>query len=278
MFKDIGNKINNIFLFGIGGIGDFLLLMSDGNYDKYDNLGLIFWANNPEHIKEVSKLFPKLTNKIITKNYLTTPLALEYYKQIINDNKFLSSAHIPKELKYVDEWKTVSDVFIKYNIQRFPEWANYWKTEKEQNIIICPTGGSTDINWKYKNINKELLKNIIKNIKNHNLWNDNIIIISTNAEMNNIYGNKFIEELKHMGCTMALDISYKDLFKIIGNAWKVYSVDSWFKTFSLLSGIDTILIKSKYIKSPMEIFGLEKDPADNIFISPKWNFLEIIEQ
>jgi hypothetical protein len=278
MFKNIGNKLNSIFLFGIGGIGDFLLLMSDGNYDKYDNLGLIFWANNPEQITEISKLFTKLTNKIITKNYLESPLALEYYKQIINDSNFLSSAHIPRELKYVEEWMTVSDVFTKYNIQRFPEWANDWKTGQEENIIICPTGGSSDTAWKFKNIDKNLLKNIIADIKLHELWNDNIIILSTANEMNTIYGNEFIKELEYMGCIMRLDIPYKDIFKIIGNAWRVYSVDSWFKTFSLLSGIDTILIKSKYIISPIEIFGLDKDPADNIFISKKWNFLEIIEQ
>jgi hypothetical protein len=88
MFKNIGEKIKLPFLFGIGGIGDFLLLMSDGNYDRYNKLGLIFWANNPNVIKELVNLFPKIEKSIFLPNYLESTIDNShlYFSQIINDN------------------------------------------------------------------------------------------------------------------------------------------------------------------------------------------------
>lgn len=278
MFNNIGNKLNSKFLFGIGGLGDLLLLLSTKYYDELYEIGLVFWANNPNQLTNIiNECFPKIKNKLITKNYLNTNYAREYYNQIISDKNFLSKAHIPDNLNYIDEWSKVNNVFDKYNIQRYPDWINNWKENKQENIIICPTGGSSDKNWKLKYIKENKLLEIIEQAENEK-YNDKIIILSTIKEIQEYYNKAFIGKLLELGCSFALDLPYKDIFKLVSNSWRVYSVDSWIKTLSLLSGIDTVLIKSIYLKSPKEIFNLDVDPADNIFISKEWNFLEIIEQ
>ncbi len=279
MFNNIGNKLNNNFLFGIGGIGDLLLLLSTNYYDDLNELGLVFWANNPIQIAHlINECFPKIKNKLITKNYLNTNYAKEYYNQLINDKNFLSKAHIPDNLNYINEWKNINNVFKQYNIQKYPNWINNWKEEKQENIIICPTGGSSDKNWKLKYIEENKLLNIIEDINKNELAEDKIIIISTRKEIEEWYTENFINKLLSLGVEIKLDLPYKEIFKLIINAWKVYSVDSWYKILSRLANIDTILIKSIYLKSLKEIFNLDIDPADNIFISKEWNFLKVIEQ
>ena len=279
MYIDIGNKLHNKFLFGVGGIGDLLLLLSTKYYDEMDELGLVFWANNPAQIIQViNECFPKIKNKIITKNYLNSNYAKEYYTQIVNDPNFLSKAHIPDDLNYVGEWSKVNNVFEKYNILQYPDWVNNWKEEKQKNIIICPTGGSSDKNWKLKYIVEDKFLEIVESINKNDLSDDKILIISTYSELHAQYSDEFIVKLLKLDCVLAIDLPYNDIFKYIINAWKIYSIDSWYKTLSRLANVDTMLIKSKYIKPPMEIFGIEKDPADNIFISKEWNFLENIIQ
>src|ERR1035437_2057584 len=104
MFYNIGNKIGLPFLFGVGGIGDALLLMSDGKYDDNEELGLVFWANKPEQIKELIQLFSHIKRSVISSNYIYHLLSQQYYTQIITDSKCISTGHIPKNLRYVEEW------------------------------------------------------------------------------------------------------------------------------------------------------------------------------
>lgn len=284
MFKNISDKLQVPFLFGIGGIGDFLLLMSDGNYDNNmeENLGLVFWANNINVIKDLTKLFPKIKKTIITHNYLNGEVRKlhQYFDEILSEKLFLTKAHIPDSLDYINEWYNCN-VFKKYGIRRYPFWAVDWtilnKLGSEDIInysVYSPTGGSSDTDWKKKYIKKDLLLQLLDEDENEMKF-----IISTQKEMNNIYGHDFVqlEIMKRNGVKLYLDRSFEILFNLIGKAQKVYSVDSWVKTFSVFANRPTILIESFYKESPFIRMGLDHDPGDDIFIK-NWGFERIIKQ
>jgi len=276
MFKNIGEKLKLPFLFGIGGIGDFLLLMSDGNYDKYNKLGLIFWANNPNVVKELVKLFPKIEKSIVLPNYLESTIDNShlYFSQILNDEKFLSKAHIPDNLQYVSEWNNC-DVFAKYGIETLPVWTLNWSinnTNKKYSVF-APTGGSSDTDWKHKYIKPDLLLKLIDEDKESVKY-----LISTSKELESFYGITFVHnDLSERNIKILCDEPLDKLFGIICKATTVYSVDTWVKTLSLLCEIPTILIESFYENSPFERIGLTKDPGDFIFIE-NWNFQQRISQ
>lgn len=275
MFKNIGEKIEYPFLFGIGGIGDFLLTVSDGKYDKESEMGLIFWANSSTTITELSKLFPKIKKKIITPNYLSSTKSHEYFHQIISDKCFLSKSHIPDNLDYINEWYNC-DVFTKYNIVSNPSWVAKWSShkleKKEPYSVFAPTGGSSDTDWKHKYMKKDLFIKLIEKDVNTVKY-----IVSTEIELVSIYGDDILKILSDLNCTLALSYKFDALFDLICKSALVYSVDTWVKTLSLLSNVPTILIKSFYEKSPFESMGLTRDPGDCIFIE-NWNFVKIIEQ
>ena len=283
MFKNISDKLNMPFLFGIGGIGDFLLLMSDGNYDKRKELALVFWANNPEVIKSLVKLFPKIKKSIITKNYVGSNKhnTKTFFNDLINEPQFLSKAHIPDRLDYVKEWNKIN-VFEKYRIQEQPDWVIGWTLDRpvieEIHSVFAPTGGSSDSDWKHKYIKKDLLLKLIDEDTNPIKY-----IISTHKELVDIYGADFIidELVDKRDCRLLVDESFEKLFGIICRAFKIYSVDTWVKTLSLFAqscqGKETTLISSFYENSPFKSMGLEKDPGDYIFIE-NWNFANIIKQ
>lgn len=271
MFENISSKMgNNPILFGIGGIGDFFLLMSDGNYDKYDELSLVFWANNPVTIKYLLPFFPKIKFHIITTNYLNSEHKYKYYNEILLDENFLTKSHIPDNLNYINEWYG-ADPFKKYGIKRTPQWALDMKQKNisnDKSIIICPTGGSSDTGWKHKYMKKETLDRIFKFIKSET----KVYVISTEKEVN-MYGNYF----DGMNVNLLLDYSFGDLFKIISNSSLIYSVDTWVKTLSCFMNIPTVLVESFYSSNPYDAIGLDIDPGDFIFIK-NWNFVDIIKQ
>lgn len=278
MFKNIGEKIKLPFLFGIGGIGDFLLLMSDGNYDKYNKLGLIFWANNPNVIKELVKLFPKIEKSIVLPNYLESTIDNShlYFSQIINDEKFLSKAHIPDNLQYVSEWNNCN-VFDKYGIIEHPEWVRKWESDnlglEESYSVFAPTGGSSDTDWKRKYIKPDLLLKLIDEDKEPVKY-----LISTIKELESFYGFTFVHnDLSARNIKILCDEPLDKLFGIICKAKIVYSVDTFSKTLSLFANIPTIFIKSIYSNNPFIKFGIGHDPGDDIFIN-NWKFEKVIEQ
>lgn len=282
MFKNISDKIQLPFLFGIGGIGDFLLLMSDGTYDLNidENLGLIFWANNPDIIKRLAKLFPKITKTIITPNYINGEVrkAHQYFDEIISEKSFLTKAHIPDYLDYIHQWDKCN-VFKKYGIRRYPDWVVNWTilnkidTTKKYSVY-APTGGSSDTDWKRKHIKRDLFLKLLNEDEHEFKY-----IVSTERELNNIYGQDFVELqlLKRTGVKLFLDKEFEILFSLIGKATKVYSVDSWVKTFSAFAGVPTVLIESFYNDSPFRKMGFERDPGDYIFIE-NWGFEKRIKQ
>lgn|SRR5574343_6125 len=267
MFNDIGKRLGLPFIFGIGGIGDFLLCMSDGVYDNCDELGLIFWANNPTSIKEIVKLFPKIKRTLITPNYLNDKTnALLYFNKIINDPYFVTKAHIPDRLDYVNEWYGCN-VFDKYKILHNPMWATEYREQVNSDYnIIVPCGGSSDTDWKRKIIKPKLLYDIINECNNDN---KKVVIISTYREF-----DKYYSKYDYPNISLRLDEDFQKLFETIRYANKVYSVNTWVQPLSLFMGIEFILIDSIIINSP---YNNMEDPGDFIF-NKRWNISRIIKQ
>jgi hypothetical protein len=65
-----------------------------------------------------------------------------------------------------------------------------------------------------------------------------------------------------------------NFLKIINSASEIISVDTWLKTYTLLAGIPTKVIESKFYDSYLP-FG--HDPSDYVFLNTKvWPHLSIV--
>lgn len=282
MFKNIGKKIGK-FYFGIGGIGDLFLLLAS-YYDKYydsllrkkktdDDISIIFWANNPPLIKKIIQCIPNHKHVLVTENYLNKPqIVFDYYNLIVSDPMFQGKAHIPDNLKYIDEWTKVENVFEYYGIKRHPQFirALFYDETKSNNVVLQPYSyDDQNIAFKRREITKENIVNIINNYKIIQEPNK-CIIIGSQKELEQFQENSFLDEKHYM---LANDII--DAIKYTVSCEMALGVDSWMKTIAGLAGVPTVCYTS--LSDPKEFFPTTGyDPGDNIFIK-NWNF-KIVKQ
>lgn len=288
MFQDIGKKIGK-FYFGIGGIGDLFLLLSsyyDTYYDSWfkkrkngyedEDISLVFWANNPSLIKEILKHIPNHKHVLVTENFLNKPqLAMKYYDQIANDSMFQGKGHIPDNLRYIEEWVKVENVFEHYNLTRYPQFVRslfYDESIYEQllapHMVIQP--------YSYDDNNIADKKREIKSKNLRTIFED----FPVGKEYGAIVGSPreqqwFRENAPMNNSAYHFTGNIIEAIKYVVTCEHVYAVDSWAKTVAGLAGVPTTYYT--YLADQKEIFPtIGYDPSDNIFIK-NWNF-KIIDQ
>lgn len=133
--------IENPFYFGIGGIGDFLLLMATFYDDVDDNTDVIFVCNSVNAIRAVSTQFPKIHR------FWFYPMSAfnrttEMWRLITRSNLCKGTGVTPKAFKYVEDWIECgnSNVFDYYGVIEHPKWCE--KTTTLDHITIQPNGGA----------------------------------------------------------------------------------------------------------------------------------------
>jgi hypothetical protein len=252
------------FYFGIGGIGDFLLLLSTF-YNEESQFEIVFVANNPSSILAFSKQF---------KNLRIYPYPIRTFEtssktwDIITGKNCLGTGVTPKNFEYIKEWIDCrkTSVFDKYGVKYPCEWAsNYASTSLNPYLVIQPFGGSED-KTKVKALSVKEFKDIVT-ITHKNV---HTVIIGSPTEL---------EAIKLIVRGLDLDnrfFSYvSDFSEAIDSILKCaqfIGVDSWGKTFAAFAGKTKITVyKNEFEVPPEVLFGHHTDPGDYVFLHG-WNF------
>jgi hypothetical protein len=286
MFQNIGKKIGR-FYFTVGGIGDILLCLAGFYRKSIEPTSIVVWANDRMIAKEVlsKKLFPQLRHVIVSDNFVGHPSAIMHYENIIGDPNFQGKFHIPDDLRYVDEWSTVIDVFDHYKINRntFVLQETFKDcTLNGRYVVLHPYSIGRDGTLKGKIIEKENLVRVLNDVRNS--FESENLVVSQNFDLVCIGSHQeqqlFKDFLLNNSHLFAQDRVYypqtiTESMNLVANAFRVYSADSWTKTMGGLCGIPTTAFTCS--ADMTKLFPhLGYDPSDNIFMNG-WGF-EIVKQ
>lgn len=255
---ELVKAIDAEFYFGIGGLGDFLLLMSTF-YDKVDkSANVIFVANNTKSIRLISRQFPRV--KIYTIPMNAWDCKFEETWQFLMDNKCIGTGVTPKNFMYIADWMKCGETncFEYYGVDKHPLWANSIpNTLTKKLLVIQPCGGFED-KTKVKKIDEYNLAQIIEKYR-LNEWRISIVGLYEEISLYKING-----DVECFHNNLAWDrILMCD--KFIG-------VDSWGKTLAKMADKETIVYRNSYNVTPMQLFGTDIDPGDNVFLKD-WGFI-----
>ena len=234
--------ILNKFYLGNGGIGDFLIFLSTF-YDNNEKSNIIFLANNPDEIKSVARLFPKLDKKLILKN------SFDKLKEFYYNKNCIGTGILPKDLDY-NNWYKVN-IFKDYNVKEFPDFINLFEPKKihGKQIFVQKFGSKADGELKHR----ILLESTLDNLKKE--YSD--------------YEFVFLDDFQGM--------SYSEIFSHIRGSDIVIGVDSFVKTFSAMSRINTIVYDNIYLGDYLSNFKDNIDYGHYVFLF-NWNFITLRKQ
>jgi len=261
--------IENKFYFGIGGLGDFLLLMSTFYDDIESNTDVIFVCNNIKPIQEMSKLFPLITRFWFFPRKAFFPNE-PLWKSIVSHPLCVGTGVTPKEFNYVGDWIECgkTNVFDYYGVIEHPKFCRPIKTS-EKYIVIQPYGGADDSTKK-----KEIPKYEVENLVYKYCWNgQKVYILGSKSDkiklgkLENLKGYDNYEWITNI----------KEAFGTIRGCQTFYGADSWGKTVACFAGKGTTVYANIYNdeRSPMDMFNHPTDPGDYVFLNG-WN-LEMIK-
>lgn len=249
-------KIGKFYL-GKGGIGDFLIFLSTF-YDKSVNVNII-WFTNPEErdsIKDLAFSFSKIKNFLIFTK-------LEKWSEFSNSELCLGTGITPRNLDF-SEWKNV-EIFKKYGVTEFPSFRLEFKSKFENKDFVCvmAKGGrqSEEAIGKRKIFTDETIAKIISENEGKKVY-----LVGKDpeprfpSEWDRSYLNKDIE----------------DQMRLIESCSKMYSVDSWAKTWSAMCDIETIVFDSVYDENYLKSMG-GVDWGHYVFLFP-WSKIKLIKQ
>jgi len=255
--------IENKFYFGIGGMGDFLLLMSTFYDDIEANTDVIFVCNNTKSIREMSKLFP------MVETFWFFPrqaffLSENMWERIVSHPLCSGTGVTPKKFNYVEDWIECgkTNVFDYYGVKENPMFAhptNHLLVTKEDYIVIQPYGGSDDATKK-----KEMPKCEVENLVYKYGWNGITTYLigsesdkTTMGELQNLKGYETYKWITDI----------EEAFTAIRGCSEFYGADSWGKTVACFAGHKTWVYENEYINTtPMEIFNHPVDPGNYVFL------------
>lgn len=261
-FKALTESLDKPFYFGIGGIGDFLLLMATC-YDSFDehtdhDTDVVFVCNNIKAMRKFTAL--PLFNRV-SKFWLYPRQAFyptpQIWDQIKNNPLCLGTGVTPKRFDYIGDWIECgkSSVFEYYGVDKTPRWAS---RKPETNLVVIQPFGGADDQTKIKAIPYEEL---ITEIKNYTNTGFNIKLLGSESDVHRYPG---IHDYDWV-------IGFEDSVNTILKCNRFIGSDSWGKTLSGLGGIPTKIYPNQYPRPIEEIFNHPVDPSDYVFLKD-WGF------
>ena len=254
--------VQNKFYFGIGGIGDFLLLMSTF-YDTIDDrTDVIFVANNIATIRELSKKFPKVERFWFfpRKAFVPTPYL---WNEIVNHKGCLGTGVTPKEFNYVGDWIECgkSNVFSYYGVKHNPIFARSIDPIEDY-ICIQPFGGADDPTKK-KEISPEEVQRLILDAWDYGY---KVKLIGSKKDAEKLQLNRTTPDLEWEKAVWVTDIC--ESYELIRGCKKFYGADSWGKTVACFAGKNPTVYDNQYSEGygPMELFNHPVDPGNYVFL------------
>lgn len=249
---------NNPFYFGIGGAGDFLLLLSTfyENIER-DDADVLFVATSPNQIQQFSKLFPMVRKYWIYPRSAFSPTKNTW--DIITYRNCKGTGATPKEFDYINDWIECgkSNVFDYYGVKKLTEKTFTKYTSVFGHITVQLVGGKD--NNRVSRIPNEVVKNLAEFYRKYKKLKTYLIGSTKDREnIGIIEGANWIT-------------TFEESIHMLLGSYRHYSVNSWSKTFTGLMDIPTVIYPSKYLAPPEKVYGHHKDPADYVFLDG-WGF------
>lgn len=255
---------------GFGGLGDAILLLA--SCWKEVNGCAVFFANNPTLIHKFFEIF-KIPS-FIHPNIMGQGIANQVYDYVINLPNFKSSAHLADGLYYGD-WVNEHKYYPR--IARTAPWISHFgkETYNKPVCIIAPTGSQKDVN-RQRYITKEEYQRLV-----HKHLDMGEIVYATGSIKNlheyglvnreNFYWLSSESIYTHKGSSEFCDL--RKMLRIINASSSVISVDTWLKTYTLLCGIPTTVIETRW-NGVYKGYGV--DVSDWIFLNKNlWPIIEL---
>lgn len=273
--KQFAGSSGNMYL-TFGGTGDLVLLLGECYADP---AAKVVYFSNQSSI-DLAHEFIKFFNlkAFIHPNIMGTKTANHVTDMLTRTGRLKTSAHLARNLDYND-WKINPD----YYESRLPKNTNWIDIIGKNNIfeskklmIISPTGSvRSDSKQRFLTTAEYLT---IVNLYLQKDW----FVYTTGSETDiNLYpainhqNHAWITSTKiYKNGSLVSTHPFIHFLKTINSASELISVDTWLKTYTLLAGIPTKVIESKFYDSYLP-FGY--DPSDFVFLNAKvWPHLSIV--
>jgi len=252
------------YYFGIGGIGDFLLLLSTFYDDVEEIVNVVFVANNVIPIKNLSNFFPLI--RLFLYDRTAFIANKETWEVIKNNKQCLGTGATPKDFNYIGDWNDCgkTDVFKYYGVKRVCDWATTEIISLNPVVVLQPFGGSED-RTKVKSLSFKEIDSICKKYNGKHM-----LVIGTRGEIESFNGVLAKNDSDKNFISVSSDI--RQAFELILSCHEFIGVDSWGKTLAALGGKKHITVYANlYTTDPMQLFGQEIDPGDYVFLR-NWGF------
>jgi len=251
--------VTNKFHFGIGGIGDFLLLMSTFYDDVTPHTDVIFVCNNVKTIRELSNQFPKVERFWFFPNKAFFPNK-PMWERIVSHEGCMGTGVTPKDFDYVGDWIECgkTNVFDYYGVKAPVDWITKIEPINPKKIVIHPCGGA-DGN-RISRIPQSYIKQIIEKFGS----DYDIFLVGSPDDMIE-YGGTITIDSELWGARW-VNHDFDSQIQCIKSASFFIGVNSWCKTYAALVGVESYIYASRYKQPPEKVYGWHKDPADTVFL------------
>lgn len=265
----IQQKDKNYYL-GFGGLGDAVLLIAACWNDP--NAKVVFFANHIPFIRNFFEIFG--LSVYLHDNIMGTKTANEVYNLMTGMPNFKQSAHLADGLDFND-WFNEKKYIAR--IKGEAPWISYLGQEPSDLpvAIIAPSGSSKEQN-RQRYLHQHEYQKLV------NLYLDKGYKVYATGSLSDLHHFKIINKENfywlssdkiYNGNGTAENISLTKMLRIINSASQVVSMDTWLKTYTLICGIPTIVIETRW-NNTYRPFG--EDVTDWIFLNSNiWPSIKI---
>lgn len=249
-----------------GGTGDALLILAVCWNNP--NAKVVFFVN--ECSWQFSQDFFNLfrVQVFMHRNVMGTRTANYIYEYMTASSNFRASAHLAERLDYGD-WINDPEKYKARLVTKCPEWIDYigrMQRPEGRVVAVCPRGSDQDAGRQRYLLEDEYNALVQKYVDR----GDYVYTIGSEGDLNRyklfrhekcfwLTSRRFIN---HQG--LSRPHTLKDLLGHVNVVDEVVSTDTWLKTYSLLVGIPTKVIMTRWHGRYQEV-GL--DASDGIFLN-----------
>lgn len=269
--RSFTNYSDKHYYLGFGGLGDALLLIAICWNDP--KAKVVFFANQISFIRSFFELFG--ISVYLHDNIMGTRMAAYIYDFMKTLPDFKQSAHLADGLNY-DDWNNENKYIPR--IKESTGWIQHLGKEKSNNpvVIIAPSGS-------HKDLKRQRFLHAHEHQQLVNLNLDKGYKVYVTGSMSDLHHYKLIDrdnfrwlcsDKIYDGKGNVENSDLKRMLRIINSAEYVISMDTYLKTYSLLCGIPTYVIKTRYNG---DYKNIGEDITDLIFLNPKiWKNIKIV--
>lgn len=263
---------NKDYYLGFGGLGDALLLMAV----CWDNprAKVVFFANQIPFIRSFFELLG--ISVFLHDNIMGSKMANHIFDYMKKLPTFKESAHLADGLDYSD-WSNERKYI--HRIRSQTRWIQHFgKVESDKPVIIIgPSGSHKDTKRQRYLHNEEYIKLV-------NIYLDKEYKVYVTGSMHDLHHFGLIDrehffwlhsETIYDGKGNASPSNLNNMLRIINSAEHAVSMDTWLKTYTLLCGIPTTVIETRW-DGKYRQYG--EDATDYIFLNKTiWPNLTIVK-